>query len=362
MLAQAGIHAGRDRRQGRRDDAPARHDRARHARDLLTGANFLFVPIYNVDGHERFSDHGRINQRGPVEAGWRTTSQNLNLNRDYAKLDAPETPGDGARPRRVAARPLRRPPRDRRRRLPVRHHLRLEPAATRSRRPSPPGSTASSSRRATRDLEAMGHVPGPLDPARRTTTTRRKESSTGPPAPASPRATATRVTCRRSSSRTTPSSPTASASSAPTSCSRASCGRRPATPPASGVPSRPTRRRAPSRIPLEWKAVPSPAPLDFKGVAWRVTPVGDLGRPAGRMAGPARDGARSTARHGGRRGPSSRPAAWWIPPAWPGVIERLVLHGVEIERLTAPRDVEVEMYRIENAEGRVRSRTTGSSR
>jgi hypothetical protein len=30
------------------------------------------------------------------------------------------------------------------------------------------------------------------------------------------------------------------------------------------------------------------------------------------------------------------------------VIERLVLHGVEMERLTAPRDVDVEMYRIES--------------
>jgi hypothetical protein len=32
----------------------------------------------------------RANQRGPEEMGWRTTSQNLNLNRDYAKAEAPE--------------------------------------------------------------------------------------------------------------------------------------------------------------------------------------------------------------------------------------------------------------------------------
>ena len=32
----------------------------------------------------------RPNQRGPEEMGWRTTAQNLNLNRDYAKADAPE--------------------------------------------------------------------------------------------------------------------------------------------------------------------------------------------------------------------------------------------------------------------------------
>jgi hypothetical protein len=34
---------------------------------------------------------GRINQRGPANAGWRTNATNLNLNRDYTKLDAPET-------------------------------------------------------------------------------------------------------------------------------------------------------------------------------------------------------------------------------------------------------------------------------
>ena len=33
------------------------------------------------------------NQRGPVEMGWRTNAKNLNLNRDYAKLDTPEVRG-----------------------------------------------------------------------------------------------------------------------------------------------------------------------------------------------------------------------------------------------------------------------------
>ena len=60
-------------------------------KDLLKAASFLFIPILNVDGHERFSRHGRINQRGPEEMGWRTTARNRNLNRDFSKLDAPET-------------------------------------------------------------------------------------------------------------------------------------------------------------------------------------------------------------------------------------------------------------------------------
>jgi hypothetical protein len=58
--------------------------------DLLERVNLLFIPILNVDGHERTSRWGRINQRGPEKTGWRTNSRNQNLNRDFAKLDTPE--------------------------------------------------------------------------------------------------------------------------------------------------------------------------------------------------------------------------------------------------------------------------------
>jgi hypothetical protein len=58
--------------------------------ELFENLSLIFIPIFNVDGHERFSPYGRINQNGPVEMGWRTTAQNLNLNRDYLKADAPE--------------------------------------------------------------------------------------------------------------------------------------------------------------------------------------------------------------------------------------------------------------------------------
>lgn len=58
---------------------------------LLEHVVVLFIPIYNVDGHERFGPFNRINQNGPSEMGWRTNATNLNLNRDYMKLDAPET-------------------------------------------------------------------------------------------------------------------------------------------------------------------------------------------------------------------------------------------------------------------------------
>lgn len=57
---------------------------------LLEGANFVIVPIFSVDGHERFSPYNRINQNGPREMGWRATAQNINLNRDWMKADTPE--------------------------------------------------------------------------------------------------------------------------------------------------------------------------------------------------------------------------------------------------------------------------------
>jgi hypothetical protein len=56
----------------------------------LEGVTLVFVPVFNVDGHERFGRWNRPNQVGPEEMGWRTTAQNLNLNRDYTKADAPE--------------------------------------------------------------------------------------------------------------------------------------------------------------------------------------------------------------------------------------------------------------------------------
>jgi murein tripeptide amidase MpaA len=58
---------------------------------LLDHAVFVFIPMYNADGHERRSPYNRINQNGPAEMGWRGNGTNLNLNRDYLKADAPET-------------------------------------------------------------------------------------------------------------------------------------------------------------------------------------------------------------------------------------------------------------------------------
>jgi len=90
VLLQAGIHAGEI------DGKDAGFWLLRELLEGKTGSGVLskvtlaFVPVFNVDGHERMAPNNRPNQNGPAEMGWRVTSQNLNLNRDYAKAEAPE--------------------------------------------------------------------------------------------------------------------------------------------------------------------------------------------------------------------------------------------------------------------------------
>ncbi|HEX9103095.1 MAG TPA: M14 family zinc carboxypeptidase, partial [Polyangia bacterium] len=90
IVVQGGIHAG---------EIDGKDAGFLVLRELLDGKldgvaldriRVVFVPVFNVDGHERFGAHNRPNQIGPEEMGWRTTAQNLNLNRDYVKADAPE--------------------------------------------------------------------------------------------------------------------------------------------------------------------------------------------------------------------------------------------------------------------------------
>jgi hypothetical protein len=52
---------------------------------------FIITPIYNADGNERMSPTNRGAQHGPINGmGTRAQAQNINLNRDYMKLDTPE--------------------------------------------------------------------------------------------------------------------------------------------------------------------------------------------------------------------------------------------------------------------------------
>ena len=91
LLVQNAIHAGE--MDGKDSCLALLRDMVITGKDaaLLDRAVFVFIPIYNADGHERRSPYNRINQNGPAEMGWRGNGSNLNLNRDYMKADAPET-------------------------------------------------------------------------------------------------------------------------------------------------------------------------------------------------------------------------------------------------------------------------------
>ena len=75
MLMQGGIHAG---------ESDGKDAGLLAVRELLNGEAaagalksfvLVFVPVFNVDGHERFGRWNRPNQIGPEEMGWRATAQ-----------------------------------------------------------------------------------------------------------------------------------------------------------------------------------------------------------------------------------------------------------------------------------------------
>ena len=61
--------------------------------NALDSIVLIAVPIYNADGNERFASQSinRTEQNGPELVGVRANAQNLDLNRDYVKAEAPET-------------------------------------------------------------------------------------------------------------------------------------------------------------------------------------------------------------------------------------------------------------------------------
>jgi hypothetical protein len=90
MLMQGGIHAGEI--DGKDAGFLALREILNNeaAAGALKSFVLVFVPVFNVDGHERFGHWNRPNQVGPEEMGWRANARNFNLNRDYAKADTPE--------------------------------------------------------------------------------------------------------------------------------------------------------------------------------------------------------------------------------------------------------------------------------
>jgi hypothetical protein len=91
LFALANIHAGEvdgkeavlmlARQLGRGED-----------KELLRDIVFVFVPLFNADGNERLApgSTNRPGQVGPERVGIRANAQNLDLNRDFVKLESPE--------------------------------------------------------------------------------------------------------------------------------------------------------------------------------------------------------------------------------------------------------------------------------
>lgn len=55
---------------------------------LLANTAVCIVPVYNVSGALQRGSHSRVNQNGPVEYGFRGNARNLDLNRDFMKMDS----------------------------------------------------------------------------------------------------------------------------------------------------------------------------------------------------------------------------------------------------------------------------------
>ncbi len=90
---QANIHAG---------EVEGKEAALMLARDLVDGTSpgvldklvVLFAPIFNTDGNEKISTGNRTNQVGPEGGGGiRYNGQNLDLNRDGMKMESPEVQG-----------------------------------------------------------------------------------------------------------------------------------------------------------------------------------------------------------------------------------------------------------------------------
>lgn len=363
LLAHGGIHAGeidgKDAGMMLLRDMTVKRAKA----GLLDTANFLFIPVLNVDGHERFGPYHRINQRGPAEMGWRTNARNLNLNRDFAKLDTREV--------RILVGTLRQWSPDLYLDLHVTDGVDYQYDITFGYN----GPFAHSPNSAawldavfapatTRDLEAMGHIPGPLvfaiddlDLSKGITGwTAEPRYSNGygdlihlPTVlvenhslkPYDQRVLGTYVLLE-STLRT--------------------LGRHGGQLRKASAEDAKVRRR---QVPLDFKPEEGiPPTLDFKGIVSRRWPSAVSGAVRVEWTGEPEMMVVPYAVETRVIASVERPKAYWIPSTAPEVIERLAAHGVEMETLQEAREVEVTLYRLVNPtvdpvpfEGRMRVST-----
>ncbi len=345
LLWQCGIHSGeidgKDAGMMMLRDMTVRGTK----RDLLDRANLLFVPIFSVDGHERASKHNRSNQRGPEVQGWRTTSRNLNLNRDYAKVDSPEM--------RAMVRALDEWDPDLYFDVHVTDGADLQYDVTWTTA-GEHGLSPESSRwmlrvmspRLDKDLIAAGHIPGRylsfvdgFDPdkgvvggsyeprysngygdARHLPTVLVETHALKP---YDQRVFGTYVLLESVMRLLAEDGKSLRAA------------------------TEADRKRRPTDVPLDWTKADAPAhEVEILGIESRVVPspvsgalrVEWLGKPL-TLRVPYFPSDKVTAR-------AKRPKAYWVPATWDDVIERLKVHGIKMEPIEEWREVDVTMYRL----------------
>ena len=367
IFAQAGIHAGeidgKDAGMMLLRDMTVRGTK----RELLERANFLFVPIFNVDGHERKSAYSRPNQRGPEVMGWRATARNLNLNRDYAKLDSPEMLA------MVGA--LNRWSPDLYLDLHVtdgadyQYDITFGFNGVGGHSPAIAGWLEKTFTPAvTRDLSVMGHIPGSTNVPNWIDETDWRKGIKGWMADP-------RFSNGYGDARHLPTVLLENHSLKPydqrvlgtyvflESVLRVSANSARELREAIAA----DRARRSATVPFAWEVDANAAPelIEYKGIETRVVESAISGSRRLEYTGnpvtaqvPLQQPTRVTAS-------ASRPKAYWIPPAWPEIGRRLEAHGVQVERISEAREVKLSMYRLEDAkceaepfEGHVRMKAT----
>lgn len=346
LLVQAGIHAGeidgKDAGLMLLRDLTVRGTQ----NELLQRVNLLFIPILNVDGHERFGPYSRINQRGPEELGWRTTARNLNLNRDYTKLDTPEM--------QHLVRALNTWEPD----LYLDVHVTdgadyqydITWGANGGAYSPEIGTWLNDElgRQLEKDLRDMGHIPGPLIFA-----VDERDISRGIVFwTASPRFSNGYGDARhlptvlvenhslKSYDQRVLGTYVLLESTLRTLARRGEALRR-------AIAA--DRARRAKQVPLDWIiGGAEPPTIEFLGIESHLTPSSTSGGLRLEWTGKPM---RQRIPYLQRTEPvqvTTRPAAYWVPAAWSEIIERLIMHGVEVEILAEARTVDVEMYRFED--------------
>ena len=332
---------------------------------LLDSVNLLLIPILNVDGHERLAPFGRINQRGPVETGWRTTARNLNLNRDYAKLDTREM--------QLLVQALNQWDPDLYLDIHVtdgmdyqyditfgyigQHGLSPESARWLDEWFTPTVSAA---------LKARGHIPGPLIFA---------IDNQNPQAGLLEWQATPRFSNGYGDVRHLPTVLVENHSLKPfrqrvlgTYVLLEASLRLLAT---QGDELQRAiladRTREPAMVPLDWRQTPGPSgKIEFLAIQWRTYRSAVSGQQQLRWTGEPITLQVPYRRFTEPAATARRPRAYWLPPAWNEVIDRLAMHGIYMDRMQRPREVEVEMMRFssyqladEAYEGHVRVTASG---